>query len=130
MLWETLVTVPYCGHIRLTLTLARLLVAAPAVVHRPERAAGAQLATVRILRGEVPVPRHAVIAPSSTHELLAVTLTGHSLRLLAGPLVTHSVISRPLRHTVALTADIWVSDLLLWILRRVRSSGGPDGGCY
>ena len=130
VLRETLVTVPDCRHIRLTLALSSLLVAPPAVVHGPERAAGTQLATVWVLRGEVPVAGHAVIAPSSTHELLAVTLTGHSLRLLAGPLVTHPVISRPLRHTVALSADIGVSDLLLWILRRVGSSGEPDEGCY
>ena len=129
MLGETLVTIPHRGHILLALTLSRLLIAAAAAVHGAQRAAGAQLAAVRVLHSEVPVAGRAVVAPRPADECLAVTLASHSLRLLAGPLVTHSFVHRPLRHAVALTADIRVGYLLLWILERGRSDEAPLVGC-
>ena len=116
MIRLTLITVSHWGNILLTLTLPSRLVTAPAIVQRTQGAAGALLAAVRVLRGEVPVAGRAVITPHTTDISLTVTLTSHSL--LAGDLVTVTVVSRPSRLTVALTADIHVS------YRFVRVLGG------
>ena len=55
MLGQALVAVPRPRHVRFTRALSGLLVAAAAVVEGAEGAAGAQLATVRVLNSEVPV---------------------------------------------------------------------------
>ena len=120
MLRQTLITVSHWSNIGLTLTLPGLLVTAPAIVHRPQGAAGALLAAVRVLRGEVPVAGRAVITADTTDECLAVTLTRHGARLQAGHLVTLTLVSRPLRLTVALPADVRVC----YIFIRVLSVGG------
>ena len=120
MLRETLITVPHCGNIGLTLTLPGLLVTASAIVHRPQGAAGALLTTVRVLRGEVPVAGRALITADATDKCFAVTLTRHSLRQGAGDLVTVTVVNRPLRLTVALPANVRVRYIFLRVLREVE----------
>ena len=116
MVRETLIAVSDWGNIGLTLTLPRHLVTAATVVHRPQGAAGALLATVRVLRGEVPVSGRALVTADAADECLAVTLTRRGPRLEVGHLVTVPVVCRPLRPTVALPADVRVSDLLVRVL--------------
>ena len=126
MIRLTLITVSHWGNILLTLTLPSRLVTAPAIVQRTQGAAGALLAAVRVLRGEVPVAGRAVITPHATDISLTVTLTSHGL--LAGDLVTVTVVSRPIRLTVALTADIRVSYRFVRVLGEVFSEE-RDGWC-
>ena len=120
MLRLTLITVSHFGNILLTLALPGLLVTAPAIVNRPQGAAGALLASVRVLRGEVPVPRSAVITADPTDESLAVTLTRGGSRLQAGHLVTLTLVSRSIRLTVALSADVRVRYIFIRVLRGGR----------
>ena len=116
MLRQTLIAVPHSGNVRLTLTLPGLLVAASPVVQGAQGAAGALLAAVRVLRGEVPVAGRAVVTADAADESLAVTLARHRPLHLASSLVTVAVVRRPLRHAVALPADVRVSGLFLRVL--------------
>ena len=120
MIRLTLITVSHWGNILLTLTLPSRLVTAPAIVQRTQGAAGALLAAVRVLRGEVPVAGSAVITPHATDESFAMTLTSHSLRQLASDLVTVTLVNRPVLLAVALPADVRVSYRFL----RVLEAGG------
>ena len=124
MLRQTLVAVSDPGNIGLTGTLPGLLVTASPVVQGAQGAAGALLATVRVLRGEVPVAGRAVVAADAADECLAVTLPRHRPLHLAGSLVTVALVSRPLRPAVALPADVRVRDLLLRVLRWSQSGEG------
>ena len=119
VLGQTLVAVPRPRHVRFTRALSGLLVAAAAVVEGAEGAAGAQLATIRVLNSEVPVAwgdrdsqssHHimnesvktlisdliptwfAVIASRPAHVGLAVALAGRGAELLAGALVAHTLV--------------------------------------
>ena len=60
----------------------------------------------------------AVVAPGPAHVCLAVALARLGAQLLAGALVTHSLVHCALSLAVTQPADVRVSDLTLGILRK------------
>merc|ERR1719158_953601 len=114
---KTLVTIPNIRNIPFTSTsTSDFITSTVCGLDSTQGIAGTLLASVWVLRCEVPISCSTVITPWTSNVSLTVSLTRHHSILRASLPVTHSPIHCTFLITVTGCTDIWVRDQFGWIL--------------